>query len=159
MKYVLLVIAAIIIIRILYKLPEAYKAVGHKYEALKYYLEILLNRGYDKGFLIIRIKSSKKFIQIRKYVNSIDEYGIELGFPKAKWSLEYFKDLEDMCIQNNINYEYVYEEPLDFIYIDFNSNIEYAYNTIKKILIEIFNQNENSRFFIRMDRIAQIKKV
>ena len=130
------------------------KGIKYKLEWLYRPIDYLLQRGYDMGFLVIEFPYSKKFVQLRKYVHSDIDYGIELGFPRVKWSIQYFDEIEDFCITNKIPYSIeknAYKEPaLDFLYIDFGKDSKKAYDIVRKILVEVFGADENTKFFVQL---------
>jgi hypothetical protein len=130
------------------------KGPAHSLESLERPIKDLLKRGYDGGFLVIDISRSKYFIQLRKYINTPGDYGIELCFPNAKWSSQFFDKLIAFCIKEGIEYSIAKESAngsLEFLYIDFDKDSNRAHNYVKKILQEIFELDVNTKLFIRLE--------
>ncbi|MBU2627781.1 MAG: hypothetical protein KKE61_04125 [Proteobacteria bacterium] len=115
-------------------------------------LKNLLRHGQDGWFLIITVAYTKKFIQLRKYNNSLGEYGLELYFGKAKWSIVYFERLEHFCKQNKIKFIILKKDSLDFLCVDFGKNIKDANDFVKMILFEIFQLEKTVKLFIRLEK-------
>ena len=132
------------------------KGLKYNLESLYGPIDDLLQLGYDTSFLVIEFPYSRKFVQLKKYINSDTDHGIEFMFPKAKWSIKYFDDIETFCITNKIPYSIkknTYQKhTLDFLYIDFAKDTERAYDIVKRILVEIFGADEKARFFALLER-------
>jgi hypothetical protein len=114
----------------------------------------LLRRGYNGAFLVIDVSHTKYFLQLRKYISAPGEYGIELFFPNAKWSINFFNKLIDLCENEKIRYSLTKKndnEQLEFLCIDFAKNSHDAYSFIKRILLEVFEVNEDTKLFIRLE--------
>jgi hypothetical protein len=144
------VIAIIIFLFIL----RAGKGPARSLEELHKPIDELLKRGFDGGFLLINISYSKKFIQLRKYINSDDSFGIELVFPKAKWSSRFFDKIKNFCKDNDIHYLIRREKAkhtLNFLYVDFGNDSKRAYEIVKKILLDVFEIKENTKLFLRLE--------
>jgi hypothetical protein len=62
---------------------------------LQKYLAILLRRGYDGGFMVIREAQGDRFLQFAKYIRPGGEYGLEFSFPQAPWSAEYHAKVKE----------------------------------------------------------------
>lgn len=92
----LLIIGFISIIIVIF-LIRASKGPAHTLESLERPIRDLLNRGYNGGFLIISISWSKCFLQLIKYIKAPGDFGIELCFPKAKWSIYLFDKFALYC--------------------------------------------------------------
>lgn len=117
----------------------------------------LLKRGYDGGFLLIDIARTKHFLQLRKYINKPDEYGIELCFPNASWSIGYFQQLKELCGHEKIKYSITEKEDsesMEFLCIDFGKDAHNSYKFVKRILIEIFKVDMNVKLFVRLENAA-----
>lgn len=113
-------------------------------------IESLLKRGYDCGFLIIHISFSRRFLQLRKYIRSPGDYGVELGFPNAKWSSRYFHRVEALCKENAIEFRIerkAIDSPLEFLCVDFGKDHRAATQCVKLILIKIFGVTERHKLF------------
>jgi len=118
-------------------------------------LNELLRRGYDNGFLMIKLSYTRKFIQIRKYITSPGEYGIQLAFPKAKWSLPYFHDVERLCRSiKSANCCIDDAGGMDFLYMDFGQDVVNADVCIRRILVEIFGVTQSTKLFVTLEKAA-----
>lgn len=123
-------------------------------ETLEKPISDLLKRGYNGGFLIIDISHTKYFLQLRKYINAPGEYGIELCFPNAVWSNEYFKTLVDLCKNGGINYSIAKrneKDALEFLCIDFAKDEHKAHKFVKRILLEVFKVDDDIKLFVRLE--------
>jgi hypothetical protein len=133
------------------------KGPAHTLETIEKPIKDLLKRGYDGGFLILSVSRSKCFVQLRKYIKESGLYGIELCFPNANWSAQYFEALIDFCIREDIEYLIAKENtdgPLEFLYIDFNRDIQKAHRYIKKIFKEILGVDENVKLYSRLENAS-----
>ncbi|RWX51695.1 hypothetical protein VU01_10971 [Candidatus Electrothrix marina] len=134
------------------------KGPAHTIDSIEKAIEDLLIRGYDGGFLIIDVSGTDYFIQLRKYILASGNYGIELSFPKAKWSEFFFTALVAYCDKAQINYTIskgdASKEELDFLDIDFGKETHEAHNFIKNIITEIFGLKRDVKLFVRLENAA-----
>lgn len=117
----------------------------------------LLKRGYDGGILIIQHTRSEIFLQFRKYIRSRGDYGIELGFPRAKWSEEYFSRLSDYCDDHGIDYILDPSEqagPIQFLHVDFGQDYDRAYWFTKNVLRDIFNLSSEATYYVHLNNAS-----
>ena len=63
-------IGILLIISISLLILRGVKGPAYTLDSIEHPIKGLLKQGYDGGFLIINISYSKKFIQLRKYINS-----------------------------------------------------------------------------------------
>ena len=130
------------------------KGPAYSLDSLKRPIEALVNQGLNGGFLIIRISYSKKFIQLVKYINEENDYWIELAFPRVKWSEQFFKKLEGICIDEKTPYSIEKgrgKDPIDFLHINYDSDSKKAYESVKKILIQVFGVDNKTKIFVRLE--------
>ena len=133
------------------------KGPAHTLKSIYKPIDELLERGFDEGFLIITISYSKMFLQLRKYILNKKNYGIELVFPKAPWSVDYFDKIEKLCINSKIPYSIrkeVGKYTLDFLYVNYGKDSKKAYENIKQILTAVFSVNDNTKLFLRMENAS-----
>lgn len=64
--------------------------------------DLLLRRGYEGGVMIVTDVPSDRFVQFKKYIHRKGEFGLELGFPKAPWSLSYYDDVVTLVERQGI---------------------------------------------------------
>ena len=131
---------------------RAAKGAVRSMDSLSGPLSDLLKRGYNCGFLIIKIGySNKRFLLLRKYINGPGNYGIQLAFPKAKWSLPYFDSVRSVCIGRHPTSCVVDDGVLDFLYVDFGKDVSEATECIKEILREVFGVTESTKLFVKLE--------
>jgi hypothetical protein len=146
---IIIVVFFVLILAFVYfgKKPKIYKKISQK--NLKYYLEILLNRGYDRGFIIIRIsddKKPKRIIQFSKYIGESKNVGMQFDFPLAQWSRPYYEKLKILLNENKIDFKIERisdEDVLEFIVIDFKRDLDEAFKLSILVLEELFNLDTN----------------
>jgi len=130
------------------------KGPAHTLKTIEIPIQDLLRRGYHNGFLVINIHRSKYFIQVKKYIYNPGNYGIQLSFPNAKWSAQIFPKLynffKDSGIECSIGNEMA-DEPLEFLHVDFGKDVAKAHNTIKDIILKVFEFDDNIKFFVRLE--------
>ncbi len=130
------------------------KGPSHTLKTIGGPISDLLKRGYNDGFLIIDISHSKYFLQLRKYIHSRGNYGIELHFPNVEWSERLFKKLTSFCKRAGIQYTIAEEKadiPIEFLHIDFEKDVFRAHNTIKNIILKVFKLDESVKLFVRLE--------
>ena len=152
----IIIILAVICIGLL--ILRGVKGPAHTLESISKPIEDLLVRGYDDGFLIIDASGTNYFIQLRKYIITSDNYGIELSFPKAEWSKKFFIQLIDYCDRSGIKYSLSKEDSmknaLEFLHIDFGKDVNKAHGLIKKIITEIFGLSKSTKLFVRLENAS-----
>lgn len=145
---IIFVIASILIVGIIMyyvgKLPKKHKNVTH--DILYKYLEVLLYRGYDGGFIIIEGKTKDVFLQFKKIILNKGNVILELGFPLAEWSNIYYKDFQKLLNEKGIKYDISpknNENELEFTNVNCNMDIDFCKTLTKYIFIDVFKYNEN----------------
>ncbi len=86
-----------------------------------------------------------KFLQIRKYIEAPGEYGIELAFPRVKWSEPYWGQIRRFCEREKLEYRIEREDPaidIDFLYVDFGQNSAEATARVRQLMKELFGVTE-----------------
>ena len=112
------------------------------------YIEALLHRGYERGFMIIEARDRKRFIQFTKYIKQKKQVGLQFDFPRAPWSVEYFEPLTELLNQRKFEYELQQVNPSpdrrsedqvsEFIVVDLKQDLDAAVELTKLVLLEIF---------------------
>jgi hypothetical protein len=155
MNGILISIGIIFIIFIGLLIFRCAKGPAYTLSSIELPIKGLLKQGYDGGFLIITISYSKKFIQLRKYINSPGVYGIEMHFPNAKWSSELFEKMKNYCERYSVDYsiliDYAKNKEMEFICVDFKKNAKKAHDFVKGILRESFRVGKNVKLFTRLE--------
>jgi hypothetical protein len=149
MKYLL--ISVVILLLTVYLLWQYGKRPArHKVHAqgdFTKFLEALLYRGYDKGFLIIEAPTKERFLQFRKYIKSKGHVGLQFDFPLAPWSTKYYERLKKLLDERGYEYEIDPTDTLDapgsnlvteFLFLDLKQNLESANELTRLCLLEVF---------------------
>lgn len=127
---------------------------------LNVHLRNLLNRGYDRGFMIIQIpqdKKFKRFIQFTKYIDSKKNVGLQLDYPLADWSMPYYEKLKLVLEKNKIEYgiEKTEEEGVpEFLVIDIEKDLKKAGIITKLILQEVYGLSDNDLVELYMVNVS-----
>lgn len=130
------------------------KGVARHLDFLEKALSDLLRRGFHYGFIVIKISYSNRFIQFRKYINAPGEYGLQFGFPKAKWSLPYFDDVFKVCREIDSGCYVVDDDGVDFLYMECGKDVQKAQLCAKRVLTEVFGVTNDTKLFILLEGAA-----
>ncbi|MDD2601165.1 MAG: hypothetical protein PHO37_18400 [Kiritimatiellae bacterium] len=134
---------------------HASRGVVRNLECIEAALNELLRRGYDCGFLVIKVSYSTKFVQIRKYITCPGKYGIQLAFPNARWSKKYFPRIIQICNSYDTNRCRIdYTGELEFLYFDFGKDLKQASQCVKQILVDAFSVTCKTKLFIKLENAA-----
>jgi hypothetical protein len=115
---------------------------------LKKYLEVLLNRGYDRSFIIIQVpwdKKFKRFLQYTKYIGD-NNVGLEFDYPLAEWSKPYYDKLKSILQKSHIGFEIEktdQKEVPEFLVIDIKKDLEMASKISILVLQDMYNLGPN----------------
>jgi hypothetical protein len=123
---------------------------------LSKFFKTLLDRGYDRGFLVIETPDKKRFLQFRKYIISRGEVGIQFDFPLAPWSEGYYAALNKILYDRQIAYEAktTGEDPVAaFITVDLSRDIKKANELAKIVLLEVFMLRASDRIKLYFNNI------
>ena len=130
---------------------------GKRDGSLNWPIRGLLRQGFHGGFLIIDVGDGR-FLQLAKYIRRPKDYGIELGFPRAKWSEKYYDPVRELCAQENVSWRVERGEgksdPLDFLFVDFGPDDVAANKFVVKILREIFHIDSVSPLYCRLENAS-----
>jgi hypothetical protein len=114
----------------------------------------LLRQGFNGGVLIIRVGWSRKFVQLCKYIRRPGEYGIELAFPRARWSTTHYSRLRELCDRDAAEFRVSragIDDPLEFLFVDFGVDYKKAHAFVQRVLKEVFGVSDNARLFCRLE--------
>ena len=103
--------------------------------------KVLLYRGYDGGLMFIEAPDRKRFLQFRKYIKSKSNVGIELGFPLAPWSGEYYEIVKESLERKGIDYSIAGTSgrvTTEFLLIDLKQDVGKGVEVARLILGEVF---------------------
>ncbi len=150
-----LILALVIGILIYIALKKMSKGELRGNDEFMKYIEWLLNKGYSNGTLMIDHAKSNKFLQLSKYVKANKDYGIELAFPDAEWSKNYYRKLERLCKEENYTYNFnTGSDGMKFLHIDFGKNTKRANECTKSILIKVFELPEKEKYHVLLHNCA-----
>jgi hypothetical protein len=103
--------------------------------------QVLLYRGYDGGLMIIEAPDRKRFLQFRKYIKSRHNVGLECGFPRAPWSVEYYDRVRECLDGRGIDYSIAPtgdRATTEFLLIDLRQDVSKGVEVARLILGEVF---------------------
>ena len=121
------------------------------------WIEILLKRGRDGGFIIITDIPSGKFVQIKKYVRRTGDYGLRMDFPKAPWSLAHYDAVSDVLQKDAVSFSALPtdDDPVtEVIVVDFHRDTGLALAVVERILFDVFGLPRDRRFRLRGEDIS-----
>ncbi|MBI9099529.1 MAG: hypothetical protein JEY91_13685 [Spirochaetaceae bacterium] len=142
---IFIIIVAVIILLIFFRYylsqPIVHKVTQNQ---LGKYFKILLYRGYDGGYTIIEGSLKKTFLQYKKYITENEVY-LEMSFPKAKWSQEYYDRLKEYLEKREIKYRInnSSESPIEFIDINCSNDIDFCTALTRDIFVNIFDYTDD----------------
>jgi hypothetical protein len=151
-------VAAILAGVFLYRRP---RPVEHLEEVglgdLQRCLDILLQRGYDLGFVIFEIPGDQRFVEFSKYVRDRQNRGVQLDFPRSTWSEPYYEQVKSLLEGKGIRYQ-VEDTPngpvQEFIQVDFGQDLAGAAATCQDIFERVFRVDPGSRVTADFQHVA-----
>lgn len=151
-------VAAIIAGVFLYRRP---RPVEHLEEVgltdLQRCLDILLQRGYDLGFVVFEIPGDQRFVEFSKYVRDQNNRGLQLDFPRAPWSEPYYEQVKSLLEGKGIAYQ-VEDTPdgpvREFIQVDFAQDLGRAADTGREIFERVFRVDPKTRVTADFQHVA-----
>lgn len=147
-----LVLTAVVIVAIAigWKVWLASKGVLRSLPELKRSLTDLLEWGSEKGVLIITPRGTNRFVQFNRYELSTGRHGLELAFPDADWSREFFRQLRQYCDDMGIAYDVRagVNHPMPFLTIDCQTDIDKAHDLVTCIVERIFGMRPDSKYHV-----------
>ncbi len=118
-------------------------------------IEQLLKRGYNCGYLVIKVSYTCKFVQLRKYITGPGDFGVQLAFPKARWSRAYFDHVEKICRSIDSAMCWVGDvEGMEFLYMDFGKDSKKASRCVAEILAKVFGVSSTTKLFVSLNHSA-----
>lgn len=116
----------------------------------------LLECDIPSAFLTVRPRFSwNKFIQYSQYATGTKprELELELAFPRANWSDEYFPKVVSLAAAEGLPYEVLeHASPeLPFVCVRFGTSTSRAAEFGKRVLIDIFEFDANYEFRVRIN--------
>ena len=136
---------------------KPYKHKSIPQNDLKRFFEVLLYRGYDRGFLCIEVPQQDKFLQFSKYINGKKSVGIQFDFPLTEWSREYYELLRKVLIEKGIDFDIQkteHEGVSEFLVVDLKQDLALALNLTKLILQSIYRLDENQSVDLYFENVS-----
>jgi hypothetical protein len=122
----------------------------------------LLRSGFDEAILVVQNVGFERFIQFRKYIRDVGDFGIELGFPDVAWSQKYFAKLRAHCEENGIPYRIGTQSDHgdnEFLLVDCGQDLQMAQGLARAIWTKVFGLSEHSRHRIQQYRVHMLGDV
>lgn len=119
-------------------------------------LNQLLRQGFDQGFVIFKFNNGECFIQFRKYIHAKGDYGLELAFPKADWSRDFFPLVAECCKKNDIPYTvgpHKTGDKMEFLHADVGQDTEAAFRLVGGIVDDAFRMSRETEYTLEWDAI------
>ena len=135
---------------------KPYKHRDISQDHLKQFLEVLLFRGYEGGFLCIEIPDDHRFLQFSKYVAGKDSVGLQFDFPLAAWSRAYFEPLKRILNEERIKFEIqktVRKAVPEFLLVDVEQDLELALRLAKLTLQSVYGLDESQHVDLYFENV------
>jgi len=147
---ILLTAATMLVLALAWRLWLGSKGALHSLPELKRSLRQLLECGANTGFIIITPRGTKYFIQFNSYVLRDGRRGMEMAFPNADWSKEFFARLKAYCDANGIAHEIQFgnDHPMRFLVVDCQADIDRTHDLIKGIVGDVFGLNVDRQYHV-----------
>ena len=120
-------------------------------------ISMLLERGYDLGFLVFELPGDQRFVEFSKYMKEGAKVGIQLDFPLSPWSEPYYDQVKSLLESRRVPYK-VEDTPdgpvREFIQVDFGQDVTAAAATAKEIFDRVFRVDPAVRLTADMEYIA-----
>jgi hypothetical protein len=135
---------------------SASETVKQTFDDIRGQLEQLLKSGFDQGFVIFQFKDGGRFIQFRKYIHAKGDYGLELAFPKADWSVEFFPLVARCCDRLNISHTvgpHTRGDGLEFLHADLGRDTDMAFRLVCSIVDDVFRISRDTQYTLEWDAV------
>jgi len=121
------------------------------------FVSMLLERGYDLGFLVFELPGDERFVEFSKHMREGALQGIQLDFPLAPWSEPYYDQVKSLLESRRV--PYVVEDTPDgpvreFIQVDFGQDVNAAAAMAKEIFERVFRVDPGVRLTADMEYVA-----
>ena len=152
----LLTITIAIVILLWLFVKRAAKGLKRDLAQLERPIEDLLSRGFEDGILILTHTRSEKFLQLSKYFGSEkQDIGIELSFPRVKWSEDYYGRIKDNCIQSGLAYrETTASDGTKFIDVDFSEDTKAAHKFVCQIFTNVMGLGSDDQYYVALSNAS-----
>jgi hypothetical protein len=120
-------------------------------------IAMLLERGYDLGFLVFELPGEERFVEFSKYIREGARQGIQLDFPLAPWSEPYYDQVKSLLESRKVSYtvEDTPDGPVrEFIQVDFAQDLDRAAAPAREIFERVFRVDPATRLTADMEFVA-----
>mgnify|MGYP001558377768 CR=1 FL=1 len=134
-----LIVAALVLFWFFGRRPYKNKNISQKEIAT--YIQLLLDRGFDGGVLVIEVPKTHYFVQFSKYIIRPGVVGLRLSFPRAPWSEELFAGMRRLVEEKGYFYRLENVEKGNvsgFLVVDLKTAVDKATELTQLILARIF---------------------
>lgn len=147
MKYLIIILAGVCVFYLFNKYmnsPHRHRRV--KPEQLDSYISTLYRRGFNNGFMIIKTRGRREFVQFTKIISR--EKDVSLYSP-VKWVGQYYDSILSFLSQKNIDFKIVDNDNGEVIEIFCGNNLKLCKDIVLGINLEVFKVSlENLNFTI-----------
>ncbi|MGH7658318.1 MAG: hypothetical protein ACREL6_08785, partial [Gemmatimonadales bacterium] len=127
------------------------------WEQIPEYLERLLRRGYDAGFVAFTIPGEERFVSVTKYLRETGEGGLEFDFPRSAWSSRYYDPLRRLLEERGRKVEIVKtpEGPVEeYLRVDCGGDAADAAALVRLVLEDVFAYPPGSPLVAEQQQVA-----
>ncbi|MEP7327176.1 MAG: hypothetical protein ABI836_14590 [Gemmatimonadota bacterium] len=120
-------------------------------------ITMLLERGYDLGFLVFELPGDQRFVEFSKYMKEGAKDGIQMDFPLTTWSEPYYDQVKSLLESRRVPYtvEDTPDGPVrEFIQVDFGQDVAGAAAMARDIFDRVFRVDPAVRLTADMEYIA-----
>jgi len=133
------------------------------YEGAKHFLALVLKLGNETAFVVITHRPSEHWIQFRKYIHAVGDYGLELAFPNGEWSRADFRRLRERCETNRLPWrigdEVAGGDRMTFLYVDCGRDVQAAFDLGKSIFTQVFGVSLEEEYRFDSHGYASVNKL
>jgi hypothetical protein len=107
---------------------------------LQWLLDALLYRGHDGAVLLVEDRHRRVFVQVRKVIRSGEEPFLQLGFPDAGWSSEFYSKVGKVLIEQGAPIAEVEAEEdgvVAYLLADLGTDTGLAARVVKRLTEEV----------------------
>ncbi|MEM7049909.1 MAG: hypothetical protein AAF604_09620 [Acidobacteriota bacterium] len=155
MIWTLVILAGVMLMLWLSRRPGKHRRVPQL--ELEKYLDRLLRSGLEGGLAIIEVPKTEEFIQFKKIFKPNRRFSIELGFPLAPWSTEFYSQVREILESNNWAYfrsSTGDETVREFTLADFGNDVKPAGDCSRLILREAFRLQPEDTVTVLLQSIS-----
>lgn len=127
---------------------------------LERYLDALLWRGFENGFMVIDVPAGSEqqpFLQFTKYIKPSGVSGLEFVFPLADWSEPYYTICKAALLNNNVAFETrsrSRDEVPESIFADTEQDLGLAQKICTVTVLEVFGIDEDCVLDVTLHNVS-----